>query len=99
MSDEELRRAMEFIVTSQAQSAERLARLERIVKLAVRAGLRTRRDVREQLAALVDAHIRLADAQVKTEAATRHTDERINALVGVMERHIGDGHGQGSPHP
>ncbi len=69
------------------QAAERrLDRLERVVKLALRAGLRTRRDVREQMQALVDAHIRLADAQAKT-------DERINALIGAIERHTGDGHG------
>jgi hypothetical protein len=86
MSDEELRRAMAFIVTSQAQSEQRLARLERVVKLAVRAGLRTRRDMREQLTALVDSHIRLADAQIKTEAA-------LQRLAATIERHTADGHG------
>jgi ribosomal protein L17 len=90
MSDEELRRAVEFIVTTQAKSEHRLDRLERVVKLAVRAGLRARRDVREQLTALVDA-------QIKTEAALRdlgtRTDARINALLDAIERHTADGHG------
>jgi hypothetical protein len=86
MSDDERQRQMDFIVSSQAKSEQRLDRLERVVKLALRAGLRTRRDMREQLRALVDSHIRLADAQAKT-------DERINALIGAIERHVSDGHG------
>ncbi|HEX8069557.1 MAG TPA: hypothetical protein VF546_06375 [Pyrinomonadaceae bacterium] len=93
MTDEERQRQMDFILNTQAQfaagleqmrerqaqSERRLERVERFVKLAVRAGVRTRREVREQLTALVNSHIRLADAQAK--------------LTAVVERHVADGHG------
>ena len=105
MSDEELRRAMEFIVSQQAESAERMRRadrrmdrLERILKLAIRAGVRTRREVREQIAALADAHIgnedrfaAVAEAQMRNEErfaalveSQSHTDRRLDALIDIV---------------
>lgn len=86
MSKDERQRQMDFILETQAKNERQLERLERVVKLAVRAGLRTRRDVREQLTALVDSHIRLNDAQAKT-------DEQLRELVGVLKQHVADGHG------
>jgi ribosomal protein L17 len=100
MTDEERQRQMDFIIEQQAQFAadvqrleasderagKRLDRLERVVKLAVRAGLRTRRDVRDQLTALVDSHVRLAAAQIKTEDA-------LQRLADSVARHTADGHG------
>jgi hypothetical protein len=60
---------------------ERLDRLERIAKLMVRAGLRARRQMREQ-----DNKINmLIDAQMKNEELfsqrKREQDEKINALI------------------
>ena len=99
MTDEELRRAMEFIVSSQARSELRIDRLERVVRLAIRAGLRTRRDVREQLAALTDAQMRnedrfaaLADSQRELAQAGTHTDRRLDALIDIVRgQHDGQG--------
>lgn len=102
MTDEERQRQMDFIIEQQAQfaadiqrleaaderAARRLDRLERVVKLAVRAGLRTRRAGREQLTVLVDSHIRLTEAQARTDAQLRE-------LVGVVKQHVADAHGGG----
>jgi hypothetical protein len=70
---------------------ERLDRLERIVRLAVRAGLRERRDTREKINALIDAHIkteeamtRMAEAQANMAEAQAHTDKRLDALIDIV---------------
>jgi hypothetical protein len=84
MSDEERQRQMDFILQSQAQSGRRLDRLERVVKLAVRAGVRTRRDVREQLSALIDAQMHTEGALTRLAEAQAHTDRRLDALIDIV---------------
>lgn len=76
---------------------ERLARLERIMKLVIRAGVRERRDTREKINALIDSQIKLTDAQTRSEASIErlaesqtHTDERLNVLVNTVERIISE---------
>lgn len=99
MTDGERQRQIDFIIMQQAQFAadrqaaetrqqaaeRRLDRLERVVKLAVRAGLRTRREVRDQIAALVDAHLRTEDAMARMAEAQAHTDKRLDALIDVVQ--------------
>jgi hypothetical protein len=77
---------------------ERLDRLERIMKLVVRAGLRERRDTRDRINALLDAHIKTEDAMARMVEAQRnmadaqknmadvqaHTDERLDALIDIV---------------
>lgn len=70
---------------------ERLDRLERIVRLAVRAGLRERRETREKINALIDAHIktedamaRMAEAHANMAEAQAHTDKRLDALIDIV---------------
>lgn len=63
---------------------ERLDRLERIVRLVVRAGLRERRDTREKLDALIDAHIKTEDAMARMATAQAHTDKRLDALIDIV---------------
>jgi hypothetical protein len=92
MTDEELRRAMEFIVSSQARSEQRIDRLERVVRLAVRAGLRTRRDVRDQLAALTDAQMRNEERFAALAESQEHSDRRLDALIDIVRGQQG---GQG----
>lgn len=91
MTDEERQRQMDFILEQQAQfaanmqkleeadtrAARRIDRLERVVKLAMRAGLRERKDTRTKLDALIDSHVKLADAQT-------HTDRRLDALIDIV---------------
>ena len=95
MTDEERQRTMDFIVEQQAKlsvnqqkSDERTSRLERIVKLMISAGRRTRRQIREmdvrfeqRFARLTDALTTLAEAQTRTEASIAHTDRRLDALI------------------
>ena len=70
---------------------DRLDRLERITRLIVRAGLRERRDTRDKIDALINAHIqteealtKLAQSQVQLAEAQRHTDQRLDALIDII---------------
>ena len=77
-------------------SEERLDRLERIAKLLVRAGLRARRQMREQddkITIMIDAQIKNEDrfarlAQVQTELAEAqmHSDRRLDALIDIVKQ-------------
>lgn len=98
MTDEERQRAMDFIVAQQAKNSVeierlseshrkaegRLDRTERILRLLVRAGSRARRDFNQRFARVAEALTALAEAQVRTEASIRHTDERLDALVDIV---------------
>ena len=100
MNDEERQRMMDFILQQQAQFAVgmqrleeadaraslRLDRLERTVVLMARQFRRERRDLRERIAALVDA-------QVRTEEITRRNSEAINALTKVVDDKNRNGNG------
>lgn len=71
---------------------ERLDRLERIAKLMVRAGLRARREMRQQddkITILIDAQIKneerfakLVQAQTESQA---HADRRLDALIEIIK--------------
>jgi len=76
--------SLERLGEAQAQSEKRIDRLERVVKLAIRAGLRERRESRDKINALIEAQMRadqrmdaLADAQMRT-------DERMDTLAAAM---------------
>ena len=98
MTDEERQRAMDFIVDQQAKLSvnqqkgdERTSRLERIVKLMISAGRRTRRQIREmderfeqRFARLTDALTTLAETQARSEASIAHTDKRLDALIDIV---------------
>jgi len=98
MTDEERQRTMDFIVEQQAKLSvnqqkgdERISRLERIVKLMINAGRRTRRQIREmderfeqRFAKLMEALTALAEAQTRTEASIAHTDRRLDALIDIV---------------
>jgi hypothetical protein len=91
-------RLTDFIVEQQAKLSvnqlkgeERTIQLERIVKLMISAGWRTRRQVTEtderfeqRFAKIADAITTLAENQVRTEASNAHTDRRLDALIDVM---------------
>lgn len=74
---------------------ERLDRLERIAKLMVRAGLRGRREARQQddkITIMIDAQIKneerfqkLADAQRELAESQTHTDRRLDALIDIVK--------------
>ena len=93
MNNEQLERKMEFIVETLAEVAVndqkhdmRLARLERVMKLMVRAGLRERRVLSEADERLTNALTQLAEAQKRTEESIVHTDRRLDALIDVVRQ-------------
>ena len=75
---------------------ERLDRLERIAKLLVRAGLRARREMRQQddkITIMIDAQIKneerfakLAQAQTELAESQTHTDRRLAALIDIVKQ-------------
>ena len=93
MNDEERQRTMDFILKQQAQfsagmqkleeadarAEKRLDQLGRTVVLLARQFRRERKDLRERIAALVDA-------QIRTEEITRENSEAIRALTTTTER-------------
>jgi hypothetical protein len=78
------------------QTEERLDRLERIAKLLVRAGLRARREMRQQddkITIMIDAQIKneerfakLAQAQTELSESQTHTDRRLDALIDIIRK-------------
>jgi pyruvate-formate lyase len=75
---------------------ERLDRLERIAKLLVRAGLRARREMRQQddkITIMIDAQIKneerfakLAQAQTELAESQTQTDRRLDALIDIVRQ-------------
>ncbi|HEY6229926.1 MAG TPA: hypothetical protein VIW64_01570 [Pyrinomonadaceae bacterium] len=74
---------------------ERIDRLERIAKLLVRAGLRARREMRQQddkITIMIDAQIKneerfakLAEAETELAQSQAHTDRRLDALIDIVK--------------
>ena len=81
---------------------QRLDRLERIMKLVVRAGLRERKETREKINALIDAQMRteevmarLSQKQERTDEvmarlaqSQANTDEKLNSFISTVEKLI-----------
>jgi hypothetical protein len=75
---------------------ERLDRLERIARLMVRAGLRARRELRQQddkITIMIDAQIKnedrfakLAQAQTELALSQAQTDRRLDALIDIVRK-------------
>lgn len=100
MNSEELARKIEFIVETLARISindenrqrdyerhdRRLDRVERIMKLMVRAGLRERRIRSEADERLTNALTSLAEAQKRTEESVTHTDRRLDALIDIVRQ-------------
>lgn len=64
----------------------RLSRLERIMKLVVRAGLRERGARTQGDEGLKKAMTELAEAQKRTEESIAHTDKRLDALIDFVRQ-------------
>jgi hypothetical protein len=83
-------------MTAEERTAEeRLDRLERIARLLVRAGLRARREMRQQddkITIMMDAQLKnedrfakLAQAQTELSESQSQTDRRLNALIDIIK--------------
>ena len=67
---------------------ERLDRLERIAKLLVRAGLRARRELRQQddkITIMIDAQIKNEQRFAELVESQKHTDRRLDALIDIVK--------------
>ena len=66
---------------------ERLDRLERIAKLLVRAGLRARRELRQQddkITIMIDAQIKNEERFAELAGALKHSDRKLDALIDIV---------------
>jgi len=67
---------------------ERRDRLERIAKLLVRAGLRARREMRQQddkITIMIDAQIKNEERFAELAESQKHTDRRLDALIDIVK--------------
>ena len=73
------------------QATKRTDRLERVMKMMVRAGLRARREMREQ-----DARITtLVDSQMRTEQIAHRNSESISQLAEIVRQLVTRQNGNG----
>jgi hypothetical protein len=101
MTNEEMQKAMQFIVEQQAQTAVKLDRLSENVEALATAQnraearwTRTEDSIRALLsiAELHEREIFVVSSEIKSlSETTRATDERLNVLINVVERHISEG--------
>ncbi len=66
---------------------QRFDHMERIVKLMIKAGLRARRQTREQdqkIGTIIDAQIRNEERFAKLTESQTHTDQRLDALIDII---------------
>lgn len=90
MTGEEMERAIAFILEQQAQFAANQQRHEETMH---------RIEAAQELTALQVQHIgaamaELTEAHTRTENTLAETNEKLNALVIAVERHISEGHGR-----
>jgi chromosome segregation ATPase len=101
MTNEEMQRAMEFTVTQQAQSSAKIDALAEAQNRAEERWTKTEESIRALLN-IAEIHEREINAlgqgisNVSQEIlnlgeTTRATDERLNALINVVERQISEG--------
>jgi D-serine deaminase-like pyridoxal phosphate-dependent protein len=69
------------------KTEERLDRLERIAQLLVRAGLRARRELRQQddkITIMMDAQIKNEERFAELAEAQKNNDRRLDALIDIV---------------
>ncbi|HEX8163253.1 MAG TPA: hypothetical protein VF538_15390 [Pyrinomonadaceae bacterium] len=88
MSDEELRKQMEFIVEQLATVAVRQDRTEEIINRLASASLNRITNLDEKVSALVDAQIKTEENLATLAASQSRTDERLNIFIEVVDRFI-----------
>jgi len=82
---------MDFILAQQAQFAVnfdkadvRVSRLERVVKLIIKAGLRTRTLMRERDESFERRMEALRESQKALNKSHAHSDKRLDALIDIV---------------
>jgi hypothetical protein len=85
MTGEEMERAIEFLLQSQANLEAQVAETGR--------QLATYAQTQSQLIEIVTTTMtNLAESQAQTDAKLKQTDDRLNKLIGLFEQHIVAGH-------
>lgn len=94
MTNEEMQKAMEFIVDQQAQSSANIDALTDAQKRAEERWTRTEEGIRALLT-IAEMHEREIHANTQQILSlgetTRATDDRLNTLINVVERQISEG--------
>jgi hypothetical protein len=94
MTNEEMQKAMEFIVDQQAQASAKIDALAHAQTVADERWTRTEEGIRALLS-VAEIHEREISAQGEQIFAlgetTRATDERLNVLINIVERQLSDG--------
>ena len=105
MTHEEMERTMQFILEQQAQFAANQQRLdenhqsldERVTRLetnmAELAGYVS--EVATNMSQMALAQIRLGEVVAGLAEAQRHTEDKLDAFIGVLERYISEGRNGG----
>ncbi len=84
---------MQSLGEADARASGRLDRLERTVVLTARQFRRERRDLRERIAALVDAQMRTEDAMRSLATTTERNSKNIATLSNKVSGNPSDGGG------
>ena len=94
MTNEEMQKAMNFILKHEAQSTAKIDALAEAQKCAEERWTRTEEGIRALLS-IAEIHEREIASQGKQILAlgetTRATDDRLNALINIVERQISEG--------
>jgi hypothetical protein len=101
MNGEEMERAIEFLLQSQANLEAQIAETNRVVQLNAETQTEfiqivTRHiEAQGEINASLRASVReLTSAQLRTGEQANKTDERLDRVAALLERHIGEGHGR-----
>jgi hypothetical protein len=88
MTDEEMQQRMEFIIEQQARfsvNMDLLAEAQKRTEETVANLARMQTHMNEVVAVM-------AEAQERTDRKLSETDDRLNTLINVVERHVSEGH-------
>ncbi len=96
MTPEEIKRMMEFLLEQQARFDARLEKEHQESREAEAKLQEADKRLRESQATLTAAVLRIADLVEDLTLAQKSTDDRLNALISVVEKHI-SGPGHASP--
>jgi septal ring factor EnvC (AmiA/AmiB activator) len=92
MTGEEMERAIEFLLQSQANLEAQQRRTDGQIAETGRQLQAYAQIQSEFIRATTESITRLAEAQERTDARLAKTDERLNKLIGLFEQHIIAGH-------
>jgi deoxyribodipyrimidine photolyase len=90
MSGEEMERAIDFLLKSQANLEQRIEQVNSNLGARIAETNAILGEYARMQTQLIETVTRTFDAQVEIN---RRTDERLHALMSAVERHVSEGHG------